>query len=231
MSPHFYDRPEEIDITNNGDSLALIARLIMQGSEVLELGVATGYFSRYLSQVSGCQVDGVELDAGMAQEAKPWCRKLLVADLDKIRLADHFSPDTYDAVVCADVLEHLAGPEDVLQQLKGLLKPGGVVVMSVPNIAYAGMVLSLMAGEFEYRSEGILDRTHRRFYTRQSLLEMIDEAGYEVLSVEPVHLPLQQSEFFEKLDHLPLPLARYLLSRADGDAYQYVLAVRPRAEE
>ncbi|MFA5802762.1 MAG: class I SAM-dependent methyltransferase [Thermoleophilia bacterium] len=228
MSPHIYDRPEEIDITNSGDSLALIARLIMKGSEVLELGVATGYFSRYLSQVAGCQVDGVEIDAAMAREAEPWCRNLLVADLDEIRLADHFSPGAYDAVVCADVLEHLAQPEDVLEQLKGLLKPGGVVVMSVPNIAYAGLVLSLMAGEFEYRSEGILDRTHRRFYTRQSLLEMIDGAGYEVMSLEPVHLPLQQSEFFEKLDHLPLPLARYVLSREDADAYQYVLAARPR---
>ncbi|MFA6000997.1 MAG: class I SAM-dependent methyltransferase [Thermoleophilia bacterium] len=228
MSSHIYDRPEEIDITNTGDSLALIARQIKKGSEVLELGVATGYFSRYLSQVLGCQVDGVELDAVMAREAKPWCRRLLVADLDKIRLADHFSPAAYDAVICADVLEHLAGPEDVLEQLKGLLKPGGLVVMSIPNIAYAGQVLSLMAGEFEYRSEGILDRTHRRFYTRQSLLKMIDEAGYDLLGVEPVHLPLQQSEFFEKLDHLVLPLAGYLLSRADADAYQYVLAARPR---
>lgn len=227
MSPHIYERSEEIDITNSGDSLALIARQIARGSEVLELGVATGYFSRFLTEQLACQVDGVEIDPVMAEEARRWCRSMAIADLNRERLADHFPPASYDVVVCADVLEHLADPADILKQAAGMLKPGGRVIASIPNVAYIGLVLGLMEGEFEYRGEGILDRTHTHFFSRRKLLELLEGAGYETLTVQPVRLSLEQSEFFERLDHMFLPLSRYLLTRPDADVYQYVVAARP----
>ncbi|MFA5810310.1 MAG: class I SAM-dependent methyltransferase [Thermoleophilia bacterium] len=227
MSPHIYERSEEIDITNSGDSLALIARQVGEGSEVLELGVATGYFSRFLTERLGCKVDGVEIDPIMAEEARPQCRSLVVADLNEARLADHFPRASYDLLICADVLEHLADPRDILRQAEEMLRPGGMVIMSIPNVAYIGLVLGLLEGEFEYRGEGILDRTHRHFFSRRKLLELLKSSGYEAVQVEPVHLPLEQSEFFERLDHMSLPLTRYLLSRPDADVYQYVVAAKP----
>lgn len=222
--PHVYQR--EIDI-DSGDSLALIARKVTRGSRVLELGVATGYFSRFLKEKLGCTVDGVELDAAMAAEAKPHCGKLVVGDLGKERLLDHFAPAAYDFIICADVLEHLFSPEAVLEQLPALLVPGGKVIVSIPNVGYAGVILDLIEGGFQYREEGILDRTHIRFFTRGSFEGFLSTAGYEVESVEPVRRAFEESEFFGRLDMFPVPLKNYLFARPDADAYQFVFVVQP----
>jgi len=222
--PHVYQRQIDID---SGDSLALIARKLTRGSRVLELGAATGYFSRFLKEELDCLVDGVELDAAMAAEAAPYCGKLVVGDLGRERLLDHFEPAAYDFIICADVLEHLYSPETVLEQLPALLVPGGKVVISIPNVGYAGVILDLIEGGFQYRDEGILDRTHIRFFTRGSFEGFLSTAGYEVKSVEPVRRALEESEFFGRLDQMPVPLKNYLFARPDADAYQFVFVARP----
>ncbi|MBI5870205.1 MAG: class I SAM-dependent methyltransferase [Actinobacteria bacterium] len=228
--PHVYQRQIDID---SGDSLALIARKITRGSRVLELGAATGYFSRFLKEELGCTVDGIELDAVMAAEAAPFCGKLVVGDLGKERLLDHFKQGAYDFIICADVLEHLYSPEAVLEQLPALLASGGndgqhgKVIVSIPNIGYAGVILDLIEGGFQYRDEGILDRTHIRFFTRGSFEGILSTVGYEVESVEPVRRALEESEFFGRLDQMPVPLKNYLFARPDADAYQFVFVIRP----
>jgi 2-polyprenyl-3-methyl-5-hydroxy-6-metoxy-1,4-benzoquinol methylase len=84
-------------------------------------------------------------------------------DLDQVDLRDIFVGEQYDCIVCADVLEHLKSPERVLEQCRHLLKPGGRLLTSVPNAAYCGLLAELLLGEFRYRDEGLLDRTHLRF--------------------------------------------------------------------
>lgn len=227
MDGPLYQRQEEIDLENSGDSLALIARHITPGSEVLELGVATGYFSRFLNEKRQCTVDGVEVDPGMAEQAAPWCRRLVVADLERERLADHLPPAAYDYVVCADVLEHLADPDAVLGQLSGMLKAGGRVIASIPNVAYAGLLLSLIEGDLDYRDVGLLDKTHRRFYTRKSSIDLFSRLGFRVEATEPVLLELEASELFEKLNHAVVPLKDYFCSRPEALAYQYVIVAAP----
>lgn len=227
---HVYDRPLEIDMENeNDDSLVFIARHINPGSRVLELGVATGYFSRFLSGKLGCTVDGVELDPQMAGQARPFLSRLVVGDLETMELSGEFPQATYDWVVLADILEHLRDPSLVLKQLPGLLAEGGKVIISIPNTAYAGLILELLGGGLTYRSEGLLDRTHLRFYTRSSFTALLQEIGYTVESAELVRLPLERSEFFPSLSHYAVPLAHYLASRTEAIAYQYVFTAVPRA--
>ncbi|MHB8793715.1 MAG: class I SAM-dependent methyltransferase [Thermoleophilia bacterium] len=224
LMSHVYQRQIDID---GGDSLALIARKVSRGSRVLELGAATGYFSRFLKEELGCAVDGIELDAAMAADAAPYCGKLVVGDLGRERLLDHFEPAAYDFIICADVLEHLYSPEAVLEQLPALLASGGKVIVSIPNIGYAGVILDLIEGGFQYREEGILDRSHIRFFTRGSFEGVLSTVGYEVESVEPVRRALEESEFFGRLDQLPVPLKNYLFARPGADAYQFVFVIRP----
>lgn len=225
MCAHTYERTVDPE---SGDSLALIAARIAPGSTVLELGLATGYFSRYLTEQKQCQVDGVELDEAMAEKARPWCRTLLVADLEQVRLDEHFPQGAYDYIICADVLEHLYKPDALLAQLKGLLKGDGRVIISIPNIAYGGLILDLIAGNFRYRDEGLLDRTHIRFYTRSGFLALMESLGYGVDDVEPVNMAFEDSEFYTRLEGLSVPLKNYLFSRPDADAYQFIVVARPR---
>ena len=224
MDAHIYER--EVD-PDSGDSLALIARRIPRGSTVLELGVATGYFSRFLTEELGCVVDGVERDQRMAETARQWCCKLLVGDLEQERLAEHFTSGGYDVAVIADVLEHLYDPGAVLKQTGPLLGPAGKLLISVPNVAYGGLILDLIHGDFEYRDEGLLDRTHIRFFTRSTILALLESLEMEVLSVEPVPMALENSEFYGRLNRLSVPLKNYVFSRPDAGAYQFIIEARP----
>ena len=118
--------------------------------------------------------------------AQPHYRRIEVANLDTCDLPTLFAGERYDYIVCADVLEHLVDPGRVLDAAQQLLKPQGRLMISVPNAAYAGLIGELMAGEFRYREEGLLDRTHLRFFTRASLSRFVEERGWHVDGIDAV---------------------------------------------
>ena len=112
-----------------------------------------------------------------------------MADLDVAVPA--LDPD-FDAIVCGDVLEHLVHPAPVLRALGRALAPGGVVVVSVPNVAHLWMRLSLLVGRFDYAERGILDRTHLRFFTERSLRALLTEVGLTITRATATPVPLYQ---------------------------------------
>ena len=85
-----------------------------------------------------------------------------------------------DGVVLADVLEHLVDPWSFLKRLRESLVPGAAVVASIPNIANLWVLDQLATGRFEYTPDGLLDKTHLRFFTRQSIGELFSGAGYRI---------------------------------------------------
>src|SRR5882724_1379734 len=222
-----YDRPPELE---GEDSLSEIARLIAPGATVLDLGAATGKLGAYLRERKGCTCDGVELEPKAAAIARPRYRTLLELDLEQAKLAEHFTPGVYDAIICADVLEHLRDPGRTLDQLLELLAPGGRVLLSIPNVGYAGVIAGLLHGEFAYRPTGLLDDTHVRFFTRSSLLQLIGKHGFRAVSVTPLHLPVHLSEFRESgADTLSPGALSALLSHPDALTYQFIVEAVPGA--
>ncbi len=211
-------------------SLAKLARLIRPGSTVLDLGPGPGTLGQYLQSVLACTVDGVELMAEQVELAKPYYRQLLCADLSSLRLAEHFSGASYDYIVCADVLEHLAEPGQVLTQLAALLRPDGKLLISIPNIAYVGFFSDLLTGDFAYRVEGLLDATHLRFFTRRSLHAFLRQHGFAAQAVDTVVVPLAESEFApQRLATLPPPISEFLLALPDSGVYQFIVEAVPSA--
>jgi 2-polyprenyl-3-methyl-5-hydroxy-6-metoxy-1,4-benzoquinol methylase len=93
--------------------------------------------------------------------------------------------------VCADVLEHLARPETLLERIHGWLRPGGTLLVSLPNIANVSVRVSLLLGHFRYTDRGILDRTHLSFYTLASARHLLEGAGFEVQAAEPTAMPYE----------------------------------------
>ena len=207
------------------DSLAKLARQVYPGAKVLDLGTGPGVLGRYLAEELGCTVDGVESNPVAAAEAAPWYRHLECADLESITLAGCFTGSQYDFIICADVLEHLRRPGDVLAQLAGLLAPHGQVLASAPNAAYAGLIAELLDGEFRYRPEGLLDETHLHFFTLKSLNRLLEEQCLRITAVDSVLCDLRQSEFTDRyLDALPPALTRTLLGRPEALVYQFIVA-------
>src|SRR3984893_12778310 len=210
------------------DSLAKIAQLVEPGSTVLDLGASTGALGRYLRDDKRCIVDGVEIDPRAAASARPHYRKILELNLETAPLRDHFPARGYDAIVCADVLEHLREPGAVLDQLPLLLADGGRLLISIPNVGYAGIVAGLLKGEFRYTPTGLLDETHLRFFTRSSLIDLLAKHGFHARSISEVFLEPRQSEFGDPpLDGLAPAVIRAVLGQPDSLTYQFIVEASP----
>lgn len=224
---HVYRR--EVDLAVRS-SLSVLATMVAPGSRVLDLGTGSGALGRVLREQRQCRVDGVTLSPAERDEAADAYDRLEIADLEDPAWPDRFDEAAYDCVVCADVLEHLREPERVLRACRQLLRPGGWLLASVPNVGYAGMVVGLMHGDWRYGPEGLLDRTHLRFFTRRSFERLLHGEGWRVERIEPIELSWYYTEFHTPFDLLPPAVARYVSAQPDASAYQLVFAAR-RADE
>jgi len=211
-------------------SLSVLADLTPPGATVLDLGCGSGALGQYLLETRQCRVDGLTWSEAEAAHARPHYRRVVVANLETCGLLETFEHNTYDIVVCADVLEHLSQPERVLDACRQLLKSGGQLLTSVPNAGYAGLVAELLQGEFRYREEGLLDRTHLRFFTRRSLGRFLGEHRWVLRQLDTIRRELPDSEFKARFDELPPAVARYLLAAPDALTYQFIGVAEPVAE-
>ena len=210
-------------------SLSVLAEQIHPQATILDLGCGSGALGQYLSETRSCTCDGLTWSEAEAAHARPNYRTVVVDNLETCDLTARFLNQRYDYIVCADVLEHLSQPERILEACKGLLTPQGKLLISVPNAAYCGLVAELLQGEFRYREEGLLDRTHLRFFTRRSLIRFIQEQNWNIDHLETITRELPESEFKTRFDSLPPAVARYLLSTPDALTYQFIGVATPQA--
>ena len=136
---------------------AKLLALVGEGKRVLDIGCSSGYLARPLV-ARGSTVVGIERDPVAAEEARAICAEVLVGDAETIDLP--FEPGSFDVVLCGDLVEHLRDPGTTLARLRPLLRHGGRLALSTPNVANWAMRLSLLAGRWRYTERGILDRTH-----------------------------------------------------------------------
>lgn len=197
-----------------------------QGKKVLDVGAAGGYLAEILTG-RGFEVTCVERDPGLAATAAGKCRRVLVADLER-ELPPLDGP--FDAIVCGDILEHLSDPGRILAALTHHLAADGRIIISVPNVAHLWVRLQLLLGRFDYADRGILDRTHVRFFTRQSFLRLLAESKLAVVALipTPVPLPLLVPERFHGAWLRALHALNALTARCWKSlfAYQFVAVAR-----
>ena len=203
---------------------AYLKKLPLQ-SRVLDIGTASGTLAR-MCQGHSLHLFGVEPNPDWAQIAAPLYERIYVGSIQDAE--DNFLAG-YDLVVLGDVLEHLPVPEVVLQRLVDLQSSGTTFIISVPNIANLWIRLSLLVGKFDYADRGILDRTHLRFFTRKTLLEMVKRSGLEIISIQVTPIPLELvSRFFLSMPgrwiHASFARLTSLLPALLG--YQFVLKAR-----
>src|SRR5262245_13512851 len=158
------------------------------GRRLLDVGAAEGILSRPLTE-RGWRVTAIEADTGAAKAGAPHCERMIVASADG-PLPDLGGP--FEAIVCADILEHPTDPLAALRRLAQHLAPGGVVVVSIPNVAHLWIRLGLLAGRFDYADRGILDRTHLRFFTRRTVLALLAGAALTVERSTATPVPIYQ---------------------------------------
>ncbi len=149
-------------------------------SRTLEIGCGAGRTLAWLKSVRQCAwLGGVELNREAAELARRGLDAVYEGNIERMELP--IEPGSLDLILCLDVLEHLADPWTVVQRLQKLLKPGGALIASIPNVRYRRVVFPLLfQGKWEYVDEGVLDRTHLRFFVRDTAVHLLESAGLTV---------------------------------------------------
>ncbi len=173
-SPEYYGRPRR----------EMQPHIPATATRLLDIGCGAGAFAAGLRAAR--EQDGRKMEI-WGVEMSPEAARLATEVMDRVLTGDfhHVEPELprghFDTVLLNDVLEHVIHPEEVLRRVRPLLAPGGVVVASIPNVRHFFNVVNLVVhGRWDYTEEGILDRTHLRFFTRSSMKRMFLENGYRV---------------------------------------------------
>ena len=157
-----------------------------EGSIILDIGTASGTIGRLCNGI-GLFRKGIEPNSDWAELARPFYEDFCVSSIEEAK--DEFI-ENVQAVILADVLEHTINPGSLLNRIVKLQRSDCIFLISVPNVANIWIRINLFFGRFEYSERGILDRTHLRFFTRSSFIELLKKCNLEIVEFRPTPIPL-----------------------------------------
>jgi 2-polyprenyl-3-methyl-5-hydroxy-6-metoxy-1,4-benzoquinol methylase len=151
-------------------------------SRVLDVGCGTGATVALLRQQHRLEwTGGVEIHGPSAAEAEKVLDRVWASAIEDADLESEIAGNSLDLVLCLDVLEHLVDPWNAVKRLSALLKPGGAMLISLPNVRNWKFIKNLLfKGDFRYRDAGLLDRTHLRFFVRDTAIELATSGGLQL---------------------------------------------------
>ena len=146
---------------------------------LLDIGCGQGRVAQGVASIKKVSwTGGVELMPDAAAEAEKHMDRVWTGAIDDADLEAEIEPGSLNAILCLDVLEHLVDPWSVVKRLSPLIAPGGRLIVSVPNIRHWRFIRNLfLKGDFHYVDAGLLDRTHLRFFVRETAEELTTCGG------------------------------------------------------
>ena len=178
------------------DILAGIAEC--RGLRIVEIGCGDGSTGRAaIERQIASEYFGVELFPEAGARAAGVLTEVVVGDIERAELP--WPESSVDVVIASEVLEHLGDPWRVVRRLAALMKPGGLFFASSPNIAHHRVVRSLLRGQFDLEDQGVMDRTHLRWFTPTTYAAMFEEAGLTVERIAPLVAPGPRSRLIMRL--------------------------------
>lgn len=168
----------------NHERIEVIQMVNSSALTILDIGCGKGRLGYNLKlENPNRKVVGIELNHNAAAEAAKILDDLIVGDIETLDLP--FIPEYFDTIILADILEHLKEPLQLLIKLRKFLKPEGNVICSIPNVGHYTAIMQLVFKGWEYKDYGIFDRTHLRFFSKKSMLELLQQAGFKIDTIKP----------------------------------------------
>ena len=161
---------------------------IMSGSydRVVEVGCSSGALAKaYKSSNPKCIYTGVELDPDFAEIAKSSCNEVICGNIESLAEDEFLRLFPSDCWVFGDALEHLYDPWELLRKIRSNLASSAQVIACIPNAQHWSIQARLSSGAFRYEDQGLLDRTHIRWFTRTTIIEMFESTGYKIVEGYP----------------------------------------------
>lgn len=215
--PEYFDAARADFVSRLPDSKA---------ANILELGCGAGATGALAIRERKCaRYVGIELDERAAAMARSRLTEVIVGNVERMKLP--FAERSFDALIMSEVLEHLLDPWATLKELATFLKPGALVMASVPNISHHRIIRDLLKGRFELHDSGVMDRTHLRWFTPKSFAELFEQASIQVDEWGPVGTPSRKYRLFNSLTGGRL---RHLITRQIS-VYAHKENQRPAAGE
>ena len=151
-------------------------------NRVLEIGAGAGATLARIKELGyGGETVGVDL-VDLSQSSRPGIDSFYVVDIEDETFS--LEQEYYDVILCGDVIEHLRDPWRAMRRLAALLKPGGVLIASIPNLREKSLLKKIvLGGDFSYTDCGTLDRSHLRFFCKRNMLELLEGSGLKVARV------------------------------------------------
>jgi len=165
------------------DILSLIPDNI---NKVLDVGCSIGALGEQIKRRNNnVEVIGIETDEQMAKVANEKIDRVIMGDIERINLTDYFTPNYFDCIIFADVLEHLKDPWVVLKNVTNFLTDKGFIIISIPNVRHYTTIFNLLfRGYWPYRERGIHDKNHLRFFTFKNIKKMLLDANLNIIKIE-----------------------------------------------
>ena len=169
-----------------GERREMLPFIPAAAQKILEIGCGEANFARVLKAQRPMHVTGVEPQRSAAAVAATVLDRVLALDVEAG--IDALTGQQFDCIVFNDVLEHLVDPWITLESVKPLVAKGGVVVASIPNMRYMPVFKELvLQGIWRYRQDGVMDKTHLRFFTQSSIVALFNDSGYAVNTIAGIN--------------------------------------------
>lgn len=201
--------------------------LIPQGIDrLVEVGCMHGQMGQaYLTNNPNSHYTGIDIDPDYAAVAAKSCTKAICADIEQMSASEFDALFPSRCWIFGDCLEHLRDPWKILHKVREKISPDGVLMVCIPNAQHWSIQWRLLSGNFRYEDSGLLDRTHLRWFTRLTLLEMFEQTGWRIDAGVARMLPetLMQNQILEAIGNFAQQCGLDpLQSINDAKVFQYV---------
>jgi SAM-dependent methyltransferase len=221
---HDYDY---FDQSEGDHASAYVLELAGAGRKILELGAGSGAQTRFLAKDGKNIVYASDINAASVEKLKRFTPNVYHADIEKPAWPEIFQDKgPFDTIIAADVLEHLYDPWQALATMTTLLAPEGEIILSLPYIGNAAILGLISDDDFHYREEGLLDKTHIRFFGLRNIAQLHERAGLKMVEARFVLRPPQTTEFHQHWNSLPALAKAALTFNPRSDIYQVVTKAR-----
>ena len=214
-----------------GDSAAAnVIRMVRDGSCVLDIGAGPGSITRELKRMKNCRITALDIDHQNVERLSEFCDAAYQVDLNDSGWPKVLESEArFDAVIAADVLEHLWDPWETLSVMCGLVKDDGEIIVSLPHVGHCVIAACLINEDFDYRDDGLLDRTHIRFFGLKNIQSLINDAGLNIVDARFVVMAPESTELGNQWGRLSSDARQFLSSHRHANVYQVVLKAKDKS--
>lgn len=213
-------------------NMDILKKIPIYPKKIVEVGCGAGALGAKYKEINPrCQYIGIELSKDACDYAiknkridSVFCANIEEKDLTEFDIAKN----SLDCIIYGDVLEHLINPWEIIKNHSNYLKQNGLIISCIPNISNYSIIYQLLKGNWNYQEEGLLDRTHLRFFTLKTIKDMFEKAGLNIVDVEGLCYNLEAHSSFIRIMEQVFPSLGLKTEevKSNTQVYQYVIVAQ-----